>query len=211
MNNLISGLEGRLGEWAQSAGLGPRDEAGSLRYPEPVAPRPDNRGDVKPDEQLAYLTKSQWAHYVNQFGPTEEALIGEIDSRSLVDQAETTAARQTQVGSESLLRTGSRYGLGDAPKGFTRVIQRQHEMGNAAGTAQSVNTAKLDQRERNLGLMSNLMQVGRGVAAQGISGMSDVAGMDAARRAQNAQIKAQEKAGMIGTAAGLGAMALAFI
>lgn len=184
-------------------GLGQRaNTAGN--YAEPSAPG----SRATPDDQLAYLSKSQWAHYMNQFAPVEDELVGEINSTKMVDQARSTAARQIETGQGSIDRVKSRYGLGGAPKGFSRVLERQQAMGDAGGTAQAVNTARVDQRERNLGLMSEMMQVGRGVASQGMSGMADVAGMAAQRDAQNAQASAANKAGRISTAASLGALAL---
>jgi hypothetical protein len=163
------------------------------------------------NDQLAALTRDQWNHYLTQFGGTEEKMVADVNSTALVDQAKTSAATQTAVGRGSFDRMLSRYGATGTPTPALTRLARARSLGEATGTAQAVNTARIDQRERNLGLGSSMMQLGRGVAAQGISGMSDVAGMEADRNAQNSQIKAQNKASNINTAASLGAAAMFFI
>ena len=154
------------------------------------------------DATLAAITRDQWNHYLQQFAPLENELVGDVNSRDLVTKAAKTAATQTRVGDASLDRSISRYGLNMT--GVQRAqLERQQAIGNATNTAQAVNTARVDQRDRNLSLAANLMQQGRGVSSSAISGLGDAANSEAQRNAHNAQAKAQAKAQQTSTAIGI--------
>lgn len=163
------------------------------------------------DATLAAVTRDQWNHYLQQFAPLENELVGDVNSRELVEKAASSAATQTAVGNASLDRSISRYGLNMT--GVQRSqLERQQALGNATNTAQAVNTARIDQRDRNLSLAANLMQQGRGVSSSAISGLGDAANSEAQRNAANAQAKAQAKAQRTSTiATGLGIAAAFFL
>jgi len=117
---------------------------------------------------------------------------------------------QNGVAAASLDRTIDRYGMN--VNGAQRAqLDRQQSLGQAAGTAQAVNTARIDQRERNLGLASSLMQVGRGVNSSALDGMGTAASLEANRNATNAQNKAQAKANQWQTIGTLGSIAAFFL
>lgn len=159
-------------------------------------------------DDAAAVTRSQWQHYLTQFGPLEESLTADLNSEALVTQARETAARQSVAGEASLGRTIDRYGMGNAPGAMQAQLERQRVLGDAESTAQAVNTARLDQRDRNTSLGASLMQVGRGVANQGLSGMGDVSTMEANRNAHNSNLKAQQKAQQNQTAGALATAAI---
>lgn len=179
------------------------------------------------DQIAAAVTRDQWNHYLRQFGPLEEQLVGEINDNSLVVGAARDSAKQNAIAEESFNRDMSRYGV-NITGVQAKQMARMRSLGDAANNTFAINNARLEQRDRNIALGGDLMQIGRGVAGQGISGLSDAAGMAAQRNAANAQAKAQASAqqqaaigGAIGTvgsalimgaapkaALGLGALAL---
>uniref|UniRef100_UPI00260EC531 hypothetical protein n=1 Tax=uncultured Halomonas sp. TaxID=173971 RepID=UPI00260EC531 len=83
------------------------------------------------------------------------------------------------------------------------MLARTQQLGDATNTAQSMNTARIDQRDRNMTVMADLMMKGRGVASSGIDGLGEAASTESSRNAQNAQAKAADKAQKTSTAIGI--------
>jgi hypothetical protein len=159
------------------------------------------------DAILASVTRDQWQHYLRQFAPLEEQLVSDIDSNELVERAANDAATQVGAGKASLDRSIARYGLNMT--GAQRAqLERQRQLGAATNTAQSINTARIDQRERNLGVAADLMMKGRGVSSSAIDGLGQAAGLEAQRNAANAQAKAQSSAQTLNTALGVASLAM---
>lgn len=155
------------------------------------------------------VTRDQWSHYLKQFGPLEQQLVGETNDQSLVSGAAQASSKQNAIAEQSFDRDKSRYGVNmTGVQG--KQMDRMRSLGDSANNTYSINNARLEQRDRNLDLSSNLMQVGRGVAGQGMQGLGEAAGMAAQRNAANAQAKAQassQRNSMIGGAIGTGVMA----
>ena len=168
------------------------------------------------DAVAAAVTRDQWNHYLKQFAPLEEQLVGEINDNSLVLGAARDSAKQNAVAEQSFNRDMSRFGVNTTGV-QAKQMARMRSLGDAANNTYAINNARLDQRDRNIALGGDLMQIGRGVAGQGISGLGDVAGMAAQRNAANAQAKAQASAqnranttSLVGSALGFGAALLGF-
>ena len=161
------------------------------------------------DKVAAAVTRDQWNHYLKQFGPLEEQLVSEINDNSLVTGAARDSAKQNAVAEQSFNRDMSRFGVNTTGV-QAKQMARMRSLGDAANNTFAINNARLEQRDRNIALGGDLMQIGRGVAGQGISGLGDVAGMAAQRNAANAQAKAQASAqrnSAIGGAIGTGVAA----
>lgn len=195
LNDALSGLSG-----------GDRDAVINVLKNTPTN---EAKASETPDQTAARITREQWQHYLTQFDPLERQLVGEVNSRDLVDSTRAGLDRQHQVGGDSIRRNIERFGLN--LNGAQRAqLTRQHEMGNAVNNTYAMSNAFINQRDRNMALGGDLMQLGRGVAGQGISGMSDAAGMQSQRDSANAQAKAQSSAqrnSMIGGAIGTGVTA----
>lgn len=160
------------------------------------------QGDSKAANTLGNITRDQWQHYLQQFGGLEQQLVDSRNDQSLVDSAATAAVKQARIGRESTARDISRYGLG-MTGAQANMLARTQQLGDATNTAQSMNTARIDQRDRNMTVMADLMMKGRGVASSGIDGLGDAASTEASRNAQNAQAKAADKAQKTSTAIGI--------
>lgn len=156
----------------------------------------------------AQTTRDQWNHYLNTFAPLEKELIADINSTAIVDNAAKTVANQTAAADGVLDRTMERYGMQNAPAVQQERLERQQALGDAANAAQTMNTARLDQRDRNMALASTMMQQGRGVAGSGMSALSSAASNEASRNSANAQLKAQRSAQTWSTIGTLGSIAM---
>ena len=159
------------------------------------------------NEIAAQTTRDQWQHYLDTFGQTEEELIQSIGSTEIVDRAKQTVADQTGSAAGTLERTRERYGMQNVPGAQLDQLERQMQLGDAANAAQTINTARLDQRDRNLSVASTMMQQGRGVAAAGMTGLGNAARNESNRNAANAQLKAQRQSQMWSTIGTLGSIA----
>ena len=161
------------------------------------------------DRTAAAVTRDQWSHYLRQFGPLEEQLVGEVNDQSMVRSAARDATKQNAIAEQSFDRDVSRYGV-NMTGVQAKQMDRMRSLGDTSNNTFAINNARLEQRDRNIALGGDLMQVGRGVAGQGISGLGDVAGMSAQRNAANAQAKAQassQRNSMVGGAIGAGVTA----
>lgn len=162
------------------------------------------------DRIAGQVTRDQWNHYLKQFGPLESQLVNEVNSNDLVTSAVRDSAKQNAIAEQSFGRDVSRYGV-NMTGVQAKQMERMRSLGDAANNTYAINNTRLEQRDRNIALGGDLMQIGRGVAGQGMQGLGDAAGMASQRNAANAQAKAQAKAqsqSMMGSVLGLGASML---
>lgn len=180
-----------------------------LKLPSGVGEVPASSGGETPDKISSRITREQWQHYLTQFDPLERNLVGEVNSRDIIDKTQSNLYKQNELADQSIRRNLDRFGL--KMNGAQHdALERQRILGQAAGNTQAMSDAFITQRDRNMELGGDLMQLGRGVAGQGISGMSQAAGMQANRNSQNAQAKAANSAQrnqMLGGAIGAGVTA----
>ena len=134
-------------------------------------------------ETLANISRDELKNYLDKFGSTEEALLADTDSRAMIDNAKSSQVLGQQVSDGMQQRTLSRYGA--SLTGAQQASQnRMNSLGNASNFTGAVNNSVLDQRDRNLGLKSQLMGIGNEQLGVAMGGLSSAAGMEAGREAQ---------------------------
>mgnify|MGYP003637480533 FL=1 len=157
-------------------------------------------------ETLANISRDELKNYLDKFGSTEEALLADTDSRAMIDNAKSSQVLGQQVSDGMQQRTLSRYGA--SLTGAQQASQnRMSSLGNASNFTGAVNNSVLDQRDRNLGLKSQLMGIGNEQLGVAMGGLSSAAGMEASREAQYQRDRAAAHASnmqMIGQVIGFG-------
>ena len=177
------------------------------------AERADNPATIFPtvtDPEAAYaaITRGEYLDYVQNFREFEDQLIQQAQTdTSLIDQAREDAGMAATLTAGLSNRNAARYGTNLTP---AQLQQRDLRLqrANTLGSIQSVNDARLAQREANTRLMADLINIGQGVNRSSQQQL----GASAAnyRNLQNSytQAKASSKAQTYQTIGSLGAMAI---
>lgn len=161
-----------------------------------------------PDEAYAQITRDEYLDYVRNYRGFEEDLIQQAQNdTSLIDQAREDVEVAQGLASGIAARNEQRYGASLTP------AQRQQQSlrlqrANTLGGIQSVNDARIAQREANTALLSDLINIGQGVNRASQNQLGSAAA-DATQR-QNAYqaARAQSRAQTYSTIGSLGAMAI---
>lgn len=164
-----------------------------------------------PSEVLARITERDIQRYQEDYVPVEDRAIDSLRDMSIIDDA------KARVGQTSTLATAkqrsarelSRYGLRQ-----TRSEQASQKanlrIGQAAGDADTMNNARLNQFDRNLGFRNELINIGRGVSEQANSGLASASEMQTNRNNANDAARAAQKAQNYQMAGAVAAAALMF-
>jgi hypothetical protein len=161
-----------------------------------------------PEQAYAAITRGEYLDYVQNFREFEDQLIQQAQTdTSLIDQAREDAGMAATLTSGVASRNASRYGANLTP---AQLQQRDLRLqrANTLGAIQSVNDARLAQREANTQLMSDLINIGQGVNRSSQNQLG--ASAQNFRNLQNSytQAKAASKAQTYQTIGSLGAMAI---
>lgn len=160
-----------------------------------------------PSQTFADITRREQHRYERNYIPVENAVIGSLGDRSVIDEARDNAT----AGFEGLQgrqdRSLRRYGVSLDPL-QQQETQRRAGMGKSLTYDSAVNDAELYQRERNDSLRNELINVGRGVAQEANAGFAEASGLQAQRDANNRAAKAQSKASAWGTAGSMASAAI---
>lgn len=148
---------------------------------------------LDPEAMQISLAKQEDKHYQDTFRPLNQELIADTNSTAMVDSAKQNATGQYKDGLRRNERQRSRYGYNET------ALDKQHQQDTAAGAEgltydTLVNSARVDQYERNVGLRGDLMNLSRGIATSATEGMSTAANLQANREMNNDNIAAQNKA-----------------
>ena len=164
------------------------------------------------DGVLAANARKEGERYQEIYRPLNQELMKELGSNRLLEAANAevgeilSGAGQT----ERLQRQAGRQGI--TLDGATRhKIDRAQSFNNAETAVQTLDTARMAQRDRNDGLRMELINLGRGMATSGTNMLQDAANNETQRNIANANARAQDKAAkkqLLGTAVGMGAMLL---
>ncbi len=161
-----------------------------------------------PDATYANITRQEYEDYVNNYRQFELDLIKQAQTdTSLIDQAREDSVNAAEVTQGIAERNLQRYGANLTPvqqQEMSRGLQRS----NTLGGIQSVNDARIAQRESNTALMSDLINIGQGVNRASQSQLGTSAANAAARQQQYEAARAQSKAQTYSTIGSLGAMAI---
>jgi len=198
------GVLDKLGDMFDSNNKGPNTGPPSqgFKEPAPIDYKPNRMGEggnnsSQPtaasgsiaQQTLANISRDELKNYLDTYGSTEEALLADTDSRAMIDNAKSSQVLGQQVSDGMQQRTLSRYGA--SMTGAQQASQnRMNSLGNAANFTGAVNNSVLAQRDRNLGLKSSLMGMGKEQLNVALGGLSSAAGMEASREAQYQRDKA---------------------
>ena len=161
-----------------------------------------------PDKTYAQITRNEYLDYVNNYRGFEEQLIEQAQNdTSLIDQAreDVEVAQGLAAGISS--RNASRYGASLTPAQMQQQ-QRQLQRANTLGGIQSVNDARIAQREANTRLLGDLINIGQGVNRSSLDQMGAAAADATQRKNAYSAAKAQSRANTYSTIGSLGAMAI---
>ena len=166
-----------------------------------------------PEATLAALGEQEDARYKQDYVPVENNAIATLTDTSGVEEARQSASAGFNAVRGRFNRTRSRYGVKQ-----TAIDTQEQEVGfqlaKSKTVANSVNTARLDQFDRNRGFRNELINIGRGVSADAQGNIAESARLktnrDNGNRAAAAQGKAQtyDTVGKIASAALFAAMVM---
>jgi hypothetical protein len=161
-----------------------------------------------PDAAFAQITRDEYIDYVNNYRQFEEDLLDRAQNdTSLIDDARTNAQNAQGLMSGIADRNATRYGVNLTP------AQRQEQSrgldrANNLGLAQSVNDARIAQREANQGVISDLINIGQGINRSSLSQMQGAAQSATQRNNAFTQAKAASKAQTYSTIGSLASAAI---
>lgn len=161
-----------------------------------------------PDKVFSNITRNEYLDFVQNYGGFENQLIDKAQTdTSLIDQARADAPEAAQLTAGIQQRNLSRYG------GSLTAAQRQQmegslQRGNTLGAIQSVNDARIAQKEANTSLLADLINIGQGVNRSSQSQLGTSAQNATQLKNAYTQAKAQSKANTYNTVASLGAAAI---
>ena len=161
-----------------------------------------------PEQAYADITRQEYFDYIDGYRDFEEQLIEQAQNdTSLIDQArdDVQVAQGLALGISN--RNESRYGAALTP------AQRQQQdvrlqRANTLGGVQSVNDARIAQREANTALLSDLINIGQGVNRASQNQLGSAAADATQRKNAYQQARAASRAQTYSTIGSLGAMAI---
>ena len=161
-----------------------------------------------PEQAYADITRQEYLDYVNNYRDFEEQLINQAQNdTSLIDQArdDIQVAQGLALGISN--RTNERYGAALTP------AQRQQQdlrlqRANTLGGVQSVNDARIAQREANTALLSDLINIGQGVNRASQQQLGSAAADANERQNAYTAARAQSRASTYSALGSLGAAAI---
>jgi hypothetical protein len=161
-----------------------------------------------PEKAYADMSRADYMNFLRNYSGFEDELIRQAQNdTSLIDTARDDSAKAAGLASGIAGRNVSRFG-----GQLTPAQQQQQQAGlqrsNTLGSIQALGDARIAQREANQRLLSDLINIGQGVARSSQAGLSNAAGLANQREQAYNNAKAQSKAQTYSTIGGLGAAAI---
>ena len=156
-----------------------------------------------PEATFAGITRQDYMDYVNNFRDFEERLLNLTNDDSLVRQAQEDQATQNRIAGEVQQRNLERYGGAGLSNAQRQQQQRSLQRGGQLGMVNTVNNARIQQRQINNALLNELIGIGQGVNQNSLSGLGDASAMAANRAAAYKNAKAQHHSNMVGLGAAI--------
>jgi len=161
-----------------------------------------------PDATFAQITRDQYMNYIKNFRGFEEELLDKASSdTSIIDQAREDADMAAPLATGIAQRNQQRYGV-DLTPAQLKEQQRGIQRSTTLGGIQSIQDARIAQREANTQLLGDLINIGQGLNRSSLQQMGDAAANATARNNAYRQAKAQHKANTFSTLGSLGALAI---
>lgn len=161
-----------------------------------------------PEATYAAITRNDYLDYVKNYREFEEELLERAQNdTSLIDQARENSTNAQGLMSGIADRNAGRYGVNLTP------AQRQEQTrglarANNLGQAQSVNDARIAQKELNQAAIGDLINIGQGVNRSSLGQMQSAAQNATQRKNAYDQAKAASKAQTYSTIGGLASAAI---
>jgi len=161
-----------------------------------------------PDQVYADITRAEYDDYIRDYRDFENQTIQKaLTDTSLIDAAREDSAVAGQLADDMAKRNAQRYGAA-----LTPAQQQQRDLmlqrANTLGGIQSVNDARIAQKEANTALLSDLINIGQGVNRSSQSQLGSAAADATARKNAYEQAKAASKAQTYQTVGGLASLAI---
>lgn len=161
-----------------------------------------------PERAYADMTRQEYLDYIQNYRGFEEQLIQKAQTdTSLIDQAREDVQVAQGLTAGIADRNAQRYGAA-----LTPAQRQQQELtlqrANTLGGVQSINDARIAQREANTTLLSDLINIGQGVNRSSQSQLGSAAADATQRKNAYTQAKAASKAQTYSTIGSLGAAAI---
>ena len=167
-----------------------------------------------PDAVLAYMTRADAEDYERDYGQWERDMLERASNdTSLIDDARTDSQMASSLASGVVERNRSRYGVNLTPAQMQQQ-KKSFQRDSTLGGIQSLQDARLAQRDLNQDMLGKVIDVGQGVYQRSMQGMTAAAGNKKALDNAYAAAKAQSKANTYSTIGSLGSaaiMAVAFL
>jgi hypothetical protein len=161
-----------------------------------------------PEQAYAAITRGEYLDYIQNFRGFEDQLIQQAQTdTSLIDQARADAPMAAALTQGVASRNASRYGTNLTPAQLQQQ-QLRLQRANTLGSIQSINDARLAQREANTRLMADLINIGQGVNRTSQNQLGSSAANYRNLQDSYTQAKASSKAQTYQTIGSLGAMAI---
>jgi hypothetical protein len=161
-----------------------------------------------PEQAYANLTRQEYLDYVKNYRGFEEELINKARTdKTLIEQARKDVGVASALTQGVASRNAQRYGVALTPA----QIQQQElrlQRANTLGGIQSVNDAKIAQRESNTALLADLINIGQGVNRASQQQLGSAAADATARKNAYTQAKAASKANTYSTIGSLASAAI---
>lgn len=161
-----------------------------------------------PEKAYANLTRQEYLDYVANYRGFEEQLINKaLTDTSLIDQAREDVGIAQTLTQGVANRNAQRYGVALTP---AQIQQQQLRLqrANTLGGIQSINDARIAQREANTQLLGDLINIGQGVNRSSQQQLGSAAADATQRRNAYTQAKAASKANTYSTIGSLASAAI---
>lgn len=162
-------------------------------------------------DMLGRIQEEQQQFYDEAYRPLAREMIADVNSTAIVDAAKAgvdgySAERTAQRGA----RQRARLGVTGTPS-EQALSEYQASLGATTTADGAINQARVQQKERNDALRSDLLNISRGIQTSAINSATNAASTEANRNAANENASAQNKAARnqaMGTMASMALMAV---
>tara|TARA_R110002012_G_scaffold30995_1_gene93527 strand:- start:8307 stop:9218 length:912 start_codon:yes stop_codon:yes gene_type:complete len=167
-----------------------------------------------PDAIYANITRQEFLDYQRNYGAFENELIQSAQNdTSLIDAAKEDSATASALMSGVASRNEQRYGANLTPM-QRREQERALQRGTTLGRVQSVNDARIAQKETNQRTLADLINIGQGINRSSQSQLGSAAADATTRKNAYESARAQSKAQTyqtVGSLASTAILAFAFM
>ena len=164
---------------------------GSVNYTPTTAP---TLAEVDDPEQLFADVAQQRDEFVRSYvRPFQDALIEQLDSTALVDQAPEDAARQSDIQEGVARRNLSRYGV-EETAATRNARNTSNQLTRNLAEADAVNNARLQQRTQNQNLLGQLVNLSLGADKTALGMLGQASSLQGARESAYTSAQASAKA-----------------